>query len=229
MKQFDREIRLIGQAAFDRLQRAKVAVYGLGGVGGHAALALARAGIGRLYLVDGDVVDETNINRQAAARHSTVGMAKADVIRRDILDINPKAEVTAEKNFLTAENLHEYLPLDTNYVLDCIDNITCKLTLAKMCYNKDIPILSCMGAGNRVTACFQAVDLFSTQGDPVAKIMRKLCREAGIKRLPVVCAQEPPLAPADGQRTPASISFIPPAAGLKMAEVAVNALMQGNV
>lgn len=222
---FARTIRLIGQENFDKLQKSKIVIFGLGGVGGHAANALCRAGIGEFHLVDADTVDISNINRQMVARLSTVDKNKVDVMKSDMLDINPQAKITTEKIFLTEENLPKHLDIGADFVLDCIDTVSCKLQIAKICYNNGIPIISSTGAGNRTQAEFIVTDIYSTKDDPLAKVLRRELKLLGVKKLPVVWSKSLPIKLNDGLRTPASISFIPPAAGLKMAEYVVNTII----
>lgn len=228
MEQFQRTVRLIGKDAFEALQKSRVAIYGIGGVGSFAANALCRAGIGSFYLVDKDAVDVTNINRQSVARLDTVGRDKVDVMKEDMLLINPQVKVETCKVHIEPDNIREFVPQNIDYVLDCIDNITSKVFLAKLCYNENIPIVSCMGAGNRIDADFTVLDVFSTSSDPVAKIMRKRLREENVSHLDVVWSKNPPLSLKDGERTPASISFVPSQAGLKMAEYVVKKIINKN-
>lgn len=225
---FARTIRLIGQENFDKLQKSKVAIFGLGGVGGHAANALCRAGVGEFFLVDGDVVDVSNLNRQMVARISTIDKNKVDVMKNDMLDINPHVKINTEKIFLTEDNLLEHFDLGVDFVLDCIDTVSCKLQIAKICYNNNIPIISSTGAGNRTEAEFVVTDIYSTKDDPLAKVLRRELKFLGVKKLPVVWSKTLPIKLHDGLRTPASISFIPPAAGLKMAEYVVNTIINKN-
>lgn len=225
MDQFQRTIRLIGKDAFDALQSSRIAIYGIGGVGSFAANALCRAGVGSFYLVDKDIIDITNINRQSIARLDTVGRDKVEVMKEDMLLVNSKTNIEIHKAFITPENMQEFLPDHLDYVVDCIDNIKSKAVLAKMCYNKNIPIVSCMGAGNRTDADFVVVDIFKTQNDPVARVMRKLLRDYGVDKLDVVWSKLPPKKIGDGESSPASISFIPSMAGLRMAQYVTNKII----
>lgn len=229
MEQFSRTVRLIGEGAFKKLSQSKIAVFGVGGVGSNAAMALCRAGIGNFFLADMDVVDVTNINRQSVARIDTVGKDKVAVMKEDMLKINPDVNAKTCKAFLTRDNLEEFLPESYDYVLDCIDNLTCKVFLAKLCYNKNIPLVSCMGAGNRINAHFQVVDIFDTFNDPVAKVMRKGLKEQGVPALKTVWTSDLPLKSKDGQRTPASVSFAPALAGITMAQFVFNELIKNEM
>lgn len=226
MEQFSRTIRLIGEEKFNRLKNCRVVVFGTGGVGSNAAMALCRSGIGHFVLVDMDVVDITNINRQSVARLDTVGQDKVAVLKSDMMCINKDIDVKTHKAFLSPDNLHEYLGGNIDYVLDCIDNISCKAALVKMCCDREIPVVSCMGAGNRTNAQFEVVDIYKTYNDPVAKIMRKLAKESGIKKLKVVWTPQMPTVPDDGIRTPASVSFAPALAGITMAQYVFNEIIK---
>lgn len=226
MEQFSRTIRLIGEDGFNRLKNSRVVIFGTGGVGSNAAMALCRSGVGNFVLVDMDVVDITNINRQSVARLDTVGQDKVEVLKRDMKCINEAVNVETHKVFLSQDNIHEYLDDKIDYVLDCIDNISCKGALVKICYDRQIPVVSCMGAGNRINAQFEVVDIYKTYNDPVAKIMRKLAKESGIKKLNVVWTPQLPAVPDDGLRTPASVSFAPALAGITMAQYVFNQIIK---
>ncbi|MGI6152380.1 MAG: tRNA threonylcarbamoyladenosine dehydratase [Christensenellaceae bacterium] len=224
-----RTVALIGEDGLERLQNAAVAVFGIGGVGSYAAEALARSGIGTLVLVDKDVVKPSNINRQLVALNSTVGRSKASVMKERILDINERATVIAHEMFYTRELNDMLLGGGVDYVVDAIDSIDSKVDLIASCHERGIPIVSCMGAGNKLhPECFDVMDIHKTSHDPVAKIVRKRLRDKGIKRLDVVCSREEPVDAhivEDGQRCPASISFVPSAAGLIAAGVAIRNLI----
>ncbi len=202
---------LLGEDGMDRLARCRVAVVGLGGVGGMAAEALARGGIGHLLLVDADRVAPSNINRQIVALHSTIGRHKTAVMQERLADINPALRVDAHPVFVPAQGTGGLLD-GCDYVLDAIDTVPSKIGLILECKSKDIPILSCMGAGNRLQpARFVVADLFATATDPLCRTMRRQLRGAGVDRLTVVYSPEPPVRT---QHPPGSVSFGPPAAGL---------------
>ncbi len=227
----DRTALLLGRGVVDRLAEASVAVFGLGGVGSFAAEALARAGIGRLVLVDGDVVDVTNLNRQLVALRSTVGQPKAEAMARRIGDINPDCRVEAHSLF--------YLPpagedpgcgrglIDgCDFVADAIDSVTSKLGLAEECRDKGIPLISAMGCGNKLDPTrFRVADIQETKVCPLCRVMRRELKKRGIGSLTVVYSEEPPRGPLEELATPApgrravpgSISFVPSAAGLILA------------
>lgn len=213
MDMFERTLPLVGEEGIKKLRGAHVAVFGLGGVGSYAAEALARAGVGCLTVVDDDVISPSNLNRQLYALHSTLGMAKCDVAKSRILDINPLAKVNALKMRFGSGAAMDF---SFDFVIDAIDDIPAKVLLAKTCAERDIPIISCMGTGNKFDACaFKVADVFSTSVCPLARAMRKLLKEVGVTSLKVVYSAEPPQ--KTGSRTPASLPFVPPVAGMILA------------
>ena len=227
-ERFARTKRLIGEEKLQILSKAHVAVFGIGGVGGHAAEALIRAGIGRLDFFDGDVVDITNMNRQIVALSSTLGRPKAEVMAERAKEINPDCRAEARICFYDEANAGS-CPLETyDFIVDAIDTVTSKVLLAKKAQEAGTPLISCMGTGNKLhPEKLEIADLYRTSVCPLARIMRKLCKEAGIKKLPVVYSTEQPLTPAEGTgRTPASISFVPPAAGMLLAGYVVRSLTE---
>ncbi len=217
---------LLGDGALMRLARARVALFGVGGVGGHCAEALARAGIGALDLYDNDVVSPSNLNRQLAALHSTLGQPKAQVMARRILDINPDCQVRAVELFYLPENADSVDLSAYDYVVDAIDTVSAKLELAQRCHALGVPLISCMGSGNKLDPSgFRVTDLYKTQGCPLARVMRKELRRRGVPALKVVFSPEEPR--PTGVRTPGSVSFVPGAAGLVLAGAVVRALAEG--
>ena len=217
---------LLGDGALMRLARARVALFGVGGVGGHCAEALARAGIGALDLYDNDVVSPSNLNRQLAALHSTLGQPKAEVMARRILDINPDCQVRAVELFYLPENADSVDLSAYDYVVDAIDTVSAKLELAQRCHALGVPLISCMGSGNKLDPSgFRVTDLYKTQGCPLARVMRKELRRRGVPALKVVFSPEEPR--PTGVRTPGSVSFVPGAAGLVLAGAVVRALAEG--
>lgn len=225
---------LLGEEGVARLERSFVAVFGIGGVGSFAAEALARAGVGRLLLVDNDTVSESNINRQLIALTSTVGQPKVEVMARRIRDIHPEAEVLCRQDFFSAENADSF-PFDQlDYVVDAIDSVSSKVELICRCKEANTPIISCMGAGNKLDPSrFTVTDLAKTDTCPLARVLRQQLRKRGIVHLPVVYSTEPALTPREtlsegGRRQlPGSVSFCPPVAGFLAAGVAIRAL-SGN-
>ena len=217
-RQFDRTVRLIGEDAQRRLNAASVAVFGIGGVGSYAAEALSRAGVGRLTFIDADVVDVTNINRQLVALNSNIGMAKCDVMKQRALDINPNADVTALKMFYSADTSDSVDLSAFDYIIDAIDSVASKLLLIERAYAANVPIISAMGAGNKLDpTSFVVADIYKTRVCPLARVMRRELKKRGIERLKVVYSEEEPISPAGDARLPASISFVPSVSGLILA------------
>lgn len=216
--QFQRTERLIGEEAVKSLAGKHVAIFGIGGVGGHACEAIARAGVGTITIVDKDDVDITNLNRQIIALHSTVGKSKTEVMAERIRDINPEIEVNAVKAFFLPENAGDFDFTEFDYVIDAVDTVTAKIELVLRCDAAGTPIISSMGTGNKLDpAQFKVADIYRTSVCPLAKVMRKELKARGIKKLKVVYSEEIPLKSDDGERSPASISFVPPVAGLILA------------
>ena len=239
--QFSRSRLLFGQQGMERLFNARVAVFGLGGVGGYVVEALARSGVGELHLIDRDVVTLTNLNRQILALHSTLGRYKCDAARERALDINPNARVFAYRTFYTPETAGEFDFTKFDYIVDAIDTVTGKLTLIEEARRAHVPIISSMGAGNKTDASALRVgDIYKTSMDPLARIMRKELKKRGIRHLKVVWSQEEPVkrapgaaleveTPERGRRdTPGSCAFVPAAAGLIIAGEVVRDLTLGE-
>ena len=221
-EEHSRTAALIGEEGLDRLFSARVAVFGVGGVGGHLAEALARAGVGHLTVVDRDVVSLSNINRQAVALHSTVGRAKVDVMAERIRDIHPACEVVAREVFYLPENAHEFDLSTFDFVADCVDTVAAKLELAVRCEAAGVPLIAAMGAGNKLhPEGFRISDISKTETDPLARVMRRELKRRGVKKLLCVWSDEAPrdasIRGEGGKPAPASISFVPSAMGLCMA------------
>ena len=236
-EQFIRTALLLGEDGVKRLRCASVAVFGVGGVGSFAAEALARAGIGRLLLVDPDAVAESNINRQLIALHSPIGMNKAEVMRARILDINPEADVTAMPLFYDASTAEQIDLSSYDFVVDAIDTVSSKLLLIERAAVERIPIISSMGAGNKLDpTAFEVADIYQTSVCPLARVMRRELKKRGIPALRVVYSQEeaktpqnPAVEPAPGKRqTPGSVSFVPSVAGLILAGEVVRILTKAE-
>lgn len=222
--QFLRTEMILGENSTSNLAGKSVILFGLGGVGSYTAEALARAGIGKLTIVDNDTVSVTNINRQLCALHSTVGMPKVEIIKNRILDINPECKVTALQKFYLPENSTEFNLEKYDYIADAIDTVSAKIDLAVKSQEYGIPLISCMGTGNKLDPSrFTVSDIFKTSGCPLCRVMRTELRKKGIKKLNVVWSPEEPIKPAQtdensGKRqTPGSLPFVPPVAGMIMA------------
>ena len=228
MEPFSRTQLLLGKDAMEKLNKATVAVFGLGGVGGYTVEALARSGVGHLELIDHDTISITNINRQILATHSTIGMDKAEAARLRVLDINPNIQVTARKEFFTPDTAKNFDFTKYDYVVDAIDTVTGKLALVQAAKAANTPILCCLGTGNKLDPTkFQITDITKTSVCPLARIMRKECAKRGIKHLKVLFSTEDPI-PTDpasideelpeGRRAlPGSVAFVPSVAGLMIA------------
>ena len=215
----ERTALLLSPAQMERLEHAHVMLFGLGGVGGHAAEALARGGVGKLTLVDHDVVSPSNLNRQLAALESTVGRPKAQVLSARLRDAAPDAEIVAVEAFYLPESPVP-IPQDVSVVVDAIDTVSAKLHLAQTCYERGIPLISCMGMGNRLDPTLIRVgDIFETSGCPLCRVVRQGLRKRNIPSLRCVYSLEPAI--GTGGRLPGSVSFVPPAAGLFLAAEAV--------
>ena len=220
---FSRAELLLGEEALHKLRSARVALFGIGGVGSFAAEALARGGVGHITLVDGDTVNITNINRQLIALHSTVGKEKTAVMAERIADISPETEVETYPVVYGAEN-RDLLDFSTyDYVIDAIDTVTSKLILIEEAKKAGVPVISCMGTGNKFhPERFEVTDISKTSVCPLAKVMRKELKVRGIKNVKVVYSKEEPQKPAESPETgkrqiPGSLSFVPPVAGLLLA------------
>ncbi|WP_293972917.1 tRNA threonylcarbamoyladenosine dehydratase [uncultured Ruminococcus sp.] len=220
-ERFIRTSLVIGEKNIDRLSQSKVAVFGVGGVGGFVCEALARSGVGKLILIDGDTVAKSNINRQIIALESTVGKHKAEVMKERILDINPNAEVNALNIFLNSETVSTIDFTQFDYIVDAVDDIKAKVLLAKLAEENRIPIIAAMGAGNKTDPTkFEVSDIFKTSVCPLARIMRHELKKTGIKKLKVVYSKETPKNPPyriEGEKTVGSLSFVPSVMGLIIA------------
>lgn len=246
LHQFSRTELAIGPEGLAKLKGSTVAVLGIGGVGGIAAEALARSGVGRIILIDKDVVDITNVNRQIHALTTTVGQPKADLMRDRIKLINPECDAIALRMFYTEETYEELFKYPLDYVVDASDTISYKIHLIKQCLERGIPIISSMGAANKMDPTrFQVADISKTSMDPIAKVIRKKLRQEGIKRgVKVVFSTEIPMKPREdvtqkivpenapeirkAQQPPASNAFVPPVAGLIMVSVVVKDLVESD-
>lgn len=231
--QFERTKLLIGEESLEKLKNARVAIFGVGGVGGYVCEALVRSGIGSFDLIDNDTVCLSNLNRQIIATHSSVGKYKVDVMRDRMLDINPEVNVKVYKCFFLPENAHEFPFAEYDYVVDAVDTVTAKIELVMKCQEEGVPIISSMGTGNKMEAsAFKVTDIYKTKMCPLAKVMRYELKKRGVKKLKVVYSEEIPLNPmvrslevaanadktvASRRSTPGSLAFVPPVSGMIIA------------
>lgn len=224
---FSRTEQLLGAAAMQRLSAARVAVFGIGGVGGYVAEALARSGVGALDLFDNDTVCESNLNRQIIALHSTIGQYKVDTMKARIADIAPIVKVTAHRCFYMPDNATNY-PFDCyDYVVDAVDTVTAKLTIIERAGAAGVPVISCMGTGNKLDPSqLKVADISKTSVCPLARVMRRELRARGITHVKVVYSTEEPIKANNITRIPASIAFVPASAGLMIAGEVVRALIE---
>ncbi len=244
IEQFNRTALLYGENAVNKLSQRRVAVFGIGGVGGYVCEALARSGIGSIDIIDDDKVAPSNINRQIIALHSTVGRYKTDVMQERMLDINPNVTINNHKVFFTADTADKFNFSDYDYVVDAIDSVSGKIALAQLCQNSGTPIISSMGAGNKIHAdMFEVSDIYKTSVCPLARVMRSELKKRGIKKLKVVYSKEPPRRPEiqvaasydtlpnnrkkSGnyvKQAPGSSAFVPSVVGLIIAGEVINDL-----
>ncbi len=221
---------LIGDEGLEKLKNAKVAVFGVGGVGSFVVEALARAGVGNFVLIDKDQVSLSNINRQLIATHETIGKLKVDVAKKRILSINPEAKVETFAEFFMPGNT-DILNNSITYIVDAIDTVTAKIELVMQAQKLGIPIISSMGTGNKLNPClFEITDIYKTQVCPLAKVMRKELKQRGVKHLKVLYSKEEPLKSGiigeNGKVIPGSISFVPSVAGLIIAGEVIKDLLK---
>jgi len=209
------------------LASAHVVVFGIGGVGGYAAEALARAAVGSITLVDCDDVEASNINRQIVALESTIGTSKVSVMKERIKDINPDCIVTAKKGFVDKENIDELLK-DATYAIDAVDCVSAKLAIVSACKKSVIPVIAAMGAGNKLIGEFAVMDIFATKGDALARVMRRELRKLGVKRLKVVCTNEMGMCDISAEDTIPSISYMPGLCGLTIAGEVIRDIIGGK-
>lgn len=248
LTQFSRTELLLGKEGMERLKNARVAVFGVGGVGGYVCEALVRSGVGSFDLIDDDKVCLTNLNRQIIATRSTVGKYKVDVMKERMLDINPDVQVETYKCFFLPENADDFPFAEYDYVVDAVDTVTAKIELVMKCRSMGVPIISSMGAGNKLDAsAFQVADIYKTKMCPLAKVMRRELKKRGVKKLKVVYSEEKPTRPIEDMaiscRThcicppgaahkcterrdiPGSVAFVPSVAGLIVAGEVVKDLV----
>lgn len=249
LNQFSRTELLFGKEAMDKLQNSKVAVFGIGGVGGYVCEALVRSGVYHFDLIDDDQVCLTNLNRQIIATRKTVGQYKVDVMRERILEINPDADVSVHKCFFLPENADDFPFEEYDYVVDAVDTVTAKIELVMKAQEKGVPIISSMGAGNKLDpSAFKVADIYKTRVDPLARVMRREMKKRGVKKLKVVYSEEDPKRPIEDMAVscrnhcicppgaqhkcterrdiPGSTAFVPSVAGLIIAGEVIKDLIK---
>ncbi len=249
LNQFSRTELLLGKEAMEKLRGSRVAVFGIGGVGGYVCEALVRSGVGAFDLIDDDKVCLTNLNRQIIATGSSVGKYKTEVMKERMLDINPEVKVETHQCFFLPENADTFPFEEYDYVVDAVDTVTAKLELVMKCKEKNVPIISSMGAGNKLDASqFRVADIYKTKVCPLAKVMRRELKKRGVKKLKVVYSEEQPIRPVEDMaiscRThcicppgaahkcterrdiPGSVAFVPSVAGLIIAGEVVKDLIR---
>lgn len=249
LNQFSRTELLFGKEAMDKLQNSRVAVFGIGGVGGYVCEALVRSGVYHFDLIDDDQVCLTNLNRQIIATRKTVGQYKVDVMRGRILEINPDADVSVHKCFFLPENADEFPFEEYDYVVDAVDTVTAKIELVMKAQEKGVPIISSMGAGNKLDpSAFKVADIYKTRVDPLARVMRREMKKRGVKKLKVVYSEEDPKRPIEDMAVscrsncicppgaqhkcterrdiPGSTAFVPSVAGLIIAGEVIKDLIK---
>ena len=230
-EEMSRTAYVYGEGAVKKLNNAKVAIFGVGGVGGYLCEALVRAGVGSIDIFDRDVVSLSNINRQIIALHSTVGRPKVEVMKERMLDINPECKVNAYNVFYLPENADEYDLSGYDYIADAVDTVSAKLEIIERAYKLRIPVISAMGAGNKLDAtAFEVADIAKTSVCPLARVMRRELKKRGIEHVKVVYSKEQPVTQGqamDGEKpVPASIAFVPSVAGLIIAGEVIKDLIK---
>ena len=252
LNQFSRTQLLLGKEGMDALAGAKVAIFGIGGVGGYVVEALARSGVGSFVIVDDDKVCLTNINRQIIATRKTIGKYKVEVMRDRILEINPDAKVEMRQCLYLPENAHEFDFSEYSYVVDAVDTVTAKIEIIMRAQAAGVPVISCMGAGNKLDPTqFHVADIYKTTMCPLAKVMRHELKKRGVKKLKVVYSTEKPVRPLEDMSVscrshcvcppgtahkcterrdiPGSVAFVPPVAGLILAGEVIKDLTAGTL
>jgi len=225
MGQFERAFPLLGETGFERLQKAKVMILGLGGVGSYVCEALVRAGVGTLILVDHDVIEMSNLNRQLFATHETIGRLKVNVAKERALTINPQAQIQTIGTAFLPDNQADFHLSEKDYVIDAIDMVTAKIALAETCFQKNIPLISAMGTGNKWDAtAFEITDITKTSVCPLARVMRRELKARNVAHLKVIYSKEQP---SIKKTPPASLSYVPAVAGLMLAGEVIQDLVKG--
>ena len=223
-EQFSRTAQILGNENVEKLFDKHVIVFGVGGVGGYVVEALVRSGVGNISIVDNDVVNESNINRQIIAFHSTIGMQKVEVLKNRILDINPDCQVFVHNQFFLPENSNDFDFSIYDYVVDAVDTVTAKIEIIKKAKESNVPVISSMGTGNKLNPVgFKVSDISKTKVCPLARVMRNELKKRGISKVKCVYSEENPVIQT---KTPASVAFVPPVAGLLIASEVIEDLIK---
>ena len=223
-EQFSRTAQLLGNENVEKLFDKHVIVFGVGGVGGYVVEALVRSGVGNISIVDNDVVNESNINRQIIAFHSTIGMQKVEVLKNRILDINSECQVFVHNQFFLPENSNDFDFSIYDYVVDAVDTVTAKIEIIKKSKESNVPVISSMGTGNKLNPVgFKVSDISKTKVCPLARVMRNELKKRGISKVKCVYSEENPVIQT---KTPASVAFVPPVAGLLIASEVIEDLIK---
>ena len=223
-EQFSRTAQLLGNENVEKLFDKHVIVFGVGGVGGYVVEALVRSGVGNISIVDNDVINESNINRQIIAFHSTIGMQKVEVLKNRILDINPDCQVFVHNQFFLPENSNDFDFSIYDYVVDAVDTVTAKIEIIKKSKESNVPVISSMGTGNKLNPVgFKVSDISKTKVCPLARVMRNELKKRGISKVKCVYSEENPVIQT---KTPASVAFVPPVAGLLIASEVIEDLIK---
>jgi tRNA A37 threonylcarbamoyladenosine dehydratase len=226
-EKFIRTENLIGKENLDKLKNSHIAIFGIGGVGGYVTEALVRAGVGKIDIIDNDTISESNINRQIIATTKSVGKFKVDVMKERILEINPNVQVNAFNILYLPNTANQFDFTKYDYIIDAVDNVTAKIELVIRANNSNVPIISSMGTGNKLDpTAFEISDIYKTEVCPLAKVMRLELKKRGVKKLKVIYSKEKPIT---NQRPPASISFVPSAAGLIIASEVVKDIIKESL
>lgn len=231
-EELERTERLIGEEAIKKIQRAKVAIFGIGGVGSFVVEGLVRAGIQKFILIDSDTISRSNLNRQIHATQNTIGQDKVEVMKKRILEINPEAQVEAKKIFFMPETKERILDSSIQYIVDAVDTVTAKIEIICEANKLGIPVISAMGTGNKLNpGLFEITDIYKTSVCPLAKVMRKELKARGISKLKVIYSKEEPIRVTkleEKKPIPGSISFVPSVAGLMIAGEVIKDIIKEN-
>ena len=225
---FDRLLKIITNDDYNKIKNSNILILGIGGVGGYSLETLARIGIENLTIIDNDIIEESNLNRQIISLHSNIGKYKVDVAKKRCIDINPNIKIKTIKEFITKNNINEIFKTNYDFIIDACDTITTKVLIIKKAQELNIPIISCMGTGNRFNPTkLQIIDIYQTNYDPLSKIMRKLLKAENIKKQDVIYSSEIPI--KTNNNIPGSTSLVPSTAGIYASYYVINKILNKNV